>query len=245
MTNDRCFTALQRALDARGEAEHPVRLWWRDDDAIEPTPALDRLIGFELPVGLAVIPALVSPALADRIEGRTIAVLQHGWAHINHEPPGSKPAELGAAREPSAVLRELADGQSRLRALFGARFVPILVPPWNRITEAIATRSTEFGYSAVSTFAEAPAPTTCAYVQTDLDPIAWKRGRSFIGDDASIAWLLELLARKDAAPIGLLTHHLVHGEDLWRFLDRLVAVTRRHPAVQWLSPVQALAAQTP
>src|SRR5205807_523163 len=114
--------------------------WWRDDDAAAPTAALDRLLGLgSQPLALAVIPANLDPALPGRLDGhrmdgRRIDVLQHGFAHRNHEPPDRKKAELGAARPPGAVLDELRAGWSRLAAAFGDRALPVLVPPWNRIT---------------------------------------------------------------------------------------------------------------
>ena len=44
------------------------QLWWRDDDARSPTPALARLIACAapdgIPLALAVIPAGLDPALA-------------------------------------------------------------------------------------------------------------------------------------------------------------------------------------
>ena len=51
----------------RAEGLH-LPIWWRDDDAIAPTPALDRLAALaedlSLPVHIAVIPKHAEPALA-------------------------------------------------------------------------------------------------------------------------------------------------------------------------------------
>ena len=42
-------------------------------------------------------------------------------------------------------------------------------------------------------------------------------------------------------PTGLMTHHAAHDEALWRFLDRLLAVTKSHRAVRWLAAREAFA----
>ena len=131
--------ALRRLLDPLAEAGQSIDVWWRDDDAIAPSPALDDLLEaanrHSLPLALAVIPEPAVPALGDRLgtEGDTIVVFQHGFAHRNHAPKGEKAAELGAHRPPAAVMAELGRGRVKLEDLFGARFLPVLTPPWNRI----------------------------------------------------------------------------------------------------------------
>ena len=37
-------------------------------------------------------------------------------------------------------------------------------------------------------------------------------------------------------PIGLLTHHLVHDEAMWRFLEEFLTHTSVRPGIEWLSP---------
>src|SRR3954453_23987825 len=93
--------------------------WWRDDDATAASPALDRLLALsDEPLALAVIPAGPEPSLAQRVDGRPVDVLQHGFTHANHEPPPAKKAELGRARGFSIMLTELAEGRHRLQAMF-------------------------------------------------------------------------------------------------------------------------------
>ena len=103
------WPALRDELDTWAEAGRTATLWWRDDDAVEPTPALDRLLALaarhEIPLALAVIPARASTALARRIAGSgpRIAPLQHGYAHRNHAPPSEKKAELPRTKGPWVV----------------------------------------------------------------------------------------------------------------------------------------------
>ena len=67
------WSDLTDELDAWRAEGRIASLWWRDDDAVAPAPALDRLAGLAgehgVTVGLAVIPALVQPSLAPWLEG--------------------------------------------------------------------------------------------------------------------------------------------------------------------------------
>jgi hypothetical protein len=168
-------------------------------------------------------------------------VLQHGWAHANHRPSGERSAEYAADRPLAVMTAELARGREHLRDLFGARFLPVLVPPWNRIDDAVVAALPGLGFRALSVFGPRAAA-ALATVNTHLDPIAWRAGRGFVGDAKALGDLVDHLAarrvgRVDAdEPTGLLTHHLVHDAALWRFLDRLLARTAAHPAARWLDP---------
>ena len=97
---------LNEELDAWATAGRSATLWWRDDDAVEPSPELDRLMTMaqarDLPIALAVIPARASEALAEwlkSLEARA-TLLQHGYAHQSHAREGEKKAELGPSARP-------------------------------------------------------------------------------------------------------------------------------------------------
>src|SRR5215510_5961720 len=118
------MTAAWRRLRDELDRWEPGRatFWWRDDDTTGPSAALDRLLGLgPQPLALAVIPHGMCAQLAERLAGRPVAVLQHGFAHRNHEPADRKKAELGAARHPAAVHEELRCGRAQLAAAFGAQ----------------------------------------------------------------------------------------------------------------------------
>lgn len=234
--------ALTAALDAMADEGRRLAVWWRDDDAIEPTPALERLLAISeqhgVPVGLAIIPEGATPGLAERLARSPHAfAIQHGWSHRNHEPAGARAAELGAARPAEIVLAELAAGRAKLAGLFGPRFFPVLTPPWNRIAPTIADRRGAIGLPVLTTFGHRSVDD--GIVDTHLDPIAWRTTRSYIGDEkaATIA-RQEIEARRDIpdAPFGLLTHHLAHDEAVWDFTEIAVAVLAAHPAVTWPAP---------
>ncbi len=243
------WDTLPQELELWRARERRATIWWRDDDAVRPGPALDRLLALSArhgaPLALAVIPAAAEPALARRLaEAPQAVVLQYGYAHRNHAPDDRKKCELGRSRPAEAVLAELAAGRDRLGALFGARALPVLVPPWNRISVELLPALPGLGYRGLSTYtprkAAHPVP-ELLQVNTHLDPIRWKPERRFLGEAAALDLLCgHLAARREGRadpdePSGILTHHAVHDEALWRFLDRLLATLATHPAVRPLT----------
>ena len=247
------WSDLSEELDAWRDEGRIATLWWRDDDAAAPGPALDRLAGIAgehaVTVGLAVIPALASGALATWVESARVEVLQHGWAHRNHATDGGKKSELGRHRAPGVVTADLAKGLAKLRGLARARSLPVLVPPWNRIDPALIPALPPAGFRGLSTFgprrAAEPAPglrqTNC-----HVDVVDWRGGRGFVGEDRAIAAVAgHLAARRTGSvdpdePTGLMTHHAVHEESTWTFIARFMERTRHHPAARWLTPSEAI-----
>ena len=247
------WSDLSNELDAwRGEGRI-ASLWWRDDDAAEPGPALDRLAGIArehaVTVGLAVIPALATGALATWVESARAEVLQHGWAHRNHAAAGEKKSELAGGRASGAVMAELSRGFGKLQETMRGAWRPVLVPPWNRIDPGLFAGLPRAGFRGLSAFgprrAAAPAP-GLAQTNCHVDVVDWRGGRGFVGDDRAIAAVAGHLAARrarsvdPAEPTGLLTHHAVHEEATWTFLARFMERTRCHPAVRWLAPGEAV-----
>jgi hypothetical protein len=141
----------------------------------------------------------------------------------------------------------LAGGRARLLALAGERLLPVLVPPWNRFPDALVTALPGLGFCGYSTFSPRAVPYPAKdvrQVNTHVDLIAWKRGRGFVGEARALAEAVEhLTARRtgvvDATePTGWLTHHAVHGDDLWAFLERLFERTGAHAGIRWRSPTE-------
>ena len=236
-----CFDPLMRELDSWQAAGEVARFWLRDDDAVEPTPALDRLLSITathgVPVTLAVIPEPTGPELADRLADAPQAeVAVHGWAHVNHAPPTQKKQELGAHRPPGVVLTELRNGFEKLRALHGGRFVPMLVPPWNRIDPVLIPHLGEAGFAALSVFGP-EKPGDLPLVNTHVDLIDWhgtRGGRNGAVLVAEIVMRLRAMHKSGPGVMGFLTHHLVHDEAAWDFFDGLLGETAAHPACRWV-----------
>jgi len=157
MTADRIWRPLVEELARRQRAGRKAEFWLRDDDAVDPTPALDRLLGltgeFAVPLTLAVIPALTDEQLVARLdEAPHVTVAVHGWAHRNHAPEDQKKQELGPHRPREAVLDDLARGLSHVTGLHGARAVSMLVPPWNRIDAGLVSALGSIGFAALSVY---------------------------------------------------------------------------------------------
>ncbi|MDH3593485.1 MAG: polysaccharide deacetylase family protein [Rhodospirillales bacterium] len=241
---------FEQELDAWAEAGSSATFWWRDDDAVEPTAALDRLLALaaaqEVPVATAVVPGRSCIALGRRLAAAAdIAIpLQHGYLHRNHAPAGEKKAELGDHRPSAQVCEDLMRGAARMAAILGPGALPVLVPPWNRIAPELVPMLPELGLTGLSTYgaraASAPVP-GLTQVNTHVDIMRWDAPRGFLGESEALGLFRgHLEARRRAGtgradadpsePTGLLTHHLAHDEPAWEFLERLLPVLTRHPA---------------
>lgn len=244
MTSDlqRFQQQLTAHLDWFAERGRKVRFWWRDDDAVAPTPALDRMLELanrhDVDLALAVIPKDATEALAERLSAEPHAfVLQHGWQHKNFQRKdlGEKAAELGSRRDPDALMAELNDGKARLEALFGEKFLPAMVPPWNRIAPEICRRLPGIGLPGLSTFTWFNFPRE-TQVQSHVDILKWKKQVRFIGwESARLRFDLQLTRRRNTGdePLGLLTHHLVHDAGCFEFLEVFLEISAHHDGADW------------
>lgn len=265
--------ALDTELCAWAAEGRTATLWWRDDDAVADSPALMRLLElatrFDAPLALAIVPRLAEQPLVEMIGAvRAVTPIIHGYAHINHAPAAEKQAEFGAHRAIEAMRNELGEGLSVLRAMFGARLMPVLAPPWNRLADDLYACLAPLGYCGVSAFRPAfrriPAP---GLVQTNchIDAIDWRGQRGQRPVDAVLDELTLLLRLRrlhphnspgaqvfgKALPIGfdpdeptgILTHHLVQDAACWEFLSHLLAVIAPHcrpnGGARWLTCAQA------
>jgi peptidoglycan/xylan/chitin deacetylase (PgdA/CDA1 family) len=241
---------LAAELDRWEEAGRIARLWWRDDDAVAPTPQLDRLLEIArgTPLALAVIPQPAEPVLAERLADQPqVAVLQHGWRHANHATTGKK-NEYPAERAPADVAAEIAAGRDRLATLFGGRALPVFVPPWNRFADQFAPLLAAAGITVLSQQAPRATklPTGIAALDVHLDVVDWHHGGGFVGSDAALGRLVaELRAQRatgDESAIGVMTHHLVMDGATEDFLACLLATIAEHKAARWAAMPELVAA---
>lgn len=244
---------LSAELDRWQADGRAATLWWRDDDAVASTPALDRLIALHRRCGvapaLASIPAHAGADLAAALEhDPAIAVLQHGYAHDNHAGEGERAIELGGKRRREAIVAELARGWARLHGLFPERLLPVMVPPWNRIAPELLPDLHALGFRALSGFAprrarEAVAGLVQANCHADL--VDWRAGRRFRGEQRTLDQICSHLearrcGRADAdEATGVLSHHRVLDASAWGFLEALLERCNRHPGARWLRPEDA------
>lgn len=245
------FAAVAAELELWREQGLVLPVWWRDDDAIEPSPALDRLLALsarcEAPLHLAVIPEPATQELAARLSRATnVSVLPHGWQHSNHAPPDQKKAEFGPHRPVAEMLEDIGRGWRRIRGLFGAQALPIFTPPWNRIAPDVVAGLPGTGIQGLSTFGRRKAGFAAAgisQVNTHIDPVAWHAGGGLVATGQLCSHIAEeLQARRqgladNAEPLGLLTHHLVQDEATWSFTAMWLELLRGSAVAKWVPPV--------
>lgn len=250
MTSATLWQPLQDELVRWRQAGLAASLWLRDDDAVEPTPALDRLIGltraFAVPVALAIIPARTGPALAHRLGAeKHIHPVAHGWSHANHAPAPEKKQELGNHRPRRAVLDDLASGLGRLREFHGGNLTAMLVPPWNRIDPALLDDLPDLGFTGLSAFGHKLASTDrLTVVNTHIDIVDSRAGNRCRDPHMLVTNLIQELKQAREAgggPVGVLSHHLVSDDDAFRFLHDLFTCAAQSGAARWSTPRELLA----
>lgn len=232
------------------DAERKLALWWRDDDARNPTPALSRLLELSkrhnAPLALATVPDGDPDAVAAAL-GPLNCLLQHGVTHADRSGGRSPPFEFGPEDPVVGVADTIETGAARL-ALTG-RFVRLFVPPWNRINPNLTAALAQTGFVGVSGFGEFCQPGEVVRLDTHIDLLRWKGGARFRG-----AWRILMRLRRMAKerrlaeawdePIGFLTHHLDHDEASWRFLDSFLGEIGRRNAIEIVDVREAIGLET-
>lgn len=235
------WDALERELDIWRSRGRKAVFWWRDDDAQTEGAPLDRLLDLSerlrMPLALAVIPIGAEPSLERRLaRAERVRVLQHGWNHTDHAPPGRPKSELSATRAPAEVQAQLEDGRHRLEAMFGDRFLPVLVPPFNEMSYHLADAVRHAGYGFVSVYGDFPG-LPLASRNIHLDIIDWPTGQA-AAPAVNVRRAVGALKLRRygivpaSAPIGVVTHHLVHDAAIWSLADELLGRLVRHPAAE-------------
>lgn len=224
---------LGAELDLWSRAGHAPVIWWRDDDARAPTEALERLLELSrrhaAPLTLAAIAGPELPRLVRRVsEDPHIEIAVHGFTHVNRQPEGAGFGEVIDSDTVQAVRERL---EATIWAFHEAGAAPTLfVPPWNNLSRQLLAALPGSALSAVSAFDQAMDETDAvARIDAHLDILRWKGGARFRGRWKFLMRMRRLLARRRTTgawdePIGLLTHHLDHDHQTWRFLETFLMV---------------------
>ena len=246
MAAAKMFERLSEELDRWDEQGLSPRFWWRDDDVQRPGAALERLLNissrWRMPLALASIPRGVDTGLAEVLRDfARVHVLLHGYSHQSHAPASERNMELGGHRPCGRIRAEIEQGLHAFQELFGAQFVPVLVPPWNRIHPEVLECLAQTEILGLSTLGprkqDCPLP-GILQANVHVDIMNWKQGRRFAGLESCIDQLLrhldaKRLGRADRQePTGIMSHHLVHDEACWAFLEDLFAFLHERPGVQ-------------
>jgi hypothetical protein len=228
---------LSLELDSWLTSGRVASFWWRDDDVADITPAFVRLRSlverFEVPLALGVIPSAATPALAAEVNHWVkVAVLQHGEMR----------GEGGSSNRPAeGIVAEIEQGRSRMEKLFAERFLPILVPPWERLTPGLVSALPAMGYRGLSAVGGTRFNVgELIQVNAHVDVVN-RRGGEFAGERNCLEAAVSHLRRRRLGggeaeeATGLLTHHLMMDEAAWHFVERFLLATLPHPAVRWLN----------
>ncbi|MCO6187650.1 polysaccharide deacetylase family protein [Rhizobium sp. L1K21] len=246
------LSVLEDELAAWTRAGRKPVIWWRDDDAIEPSAALDRLLGlaqrFRFPICVAVIPGLVTPELGvclDATQG--VCVATHGYMHTDHSAKEQKKTELTEnlpSRSVETVLTELETARQRMRQLFGDAAADLLVPPWNRMSDAVAAALPQAGFKVVSGFAERRFNPAVAQMDCHLDLMEWrpvKKGKALAAILVELEAQLRFARETGRDHIGILSHHLVHDETAWETCEALMQFICENTVLQTASVLELAA----
>jgi predicted deacetylase len=213
---------LGTALD---EADAPVEVFFRDDDAGWGDARLlrlaDRFAAHGLPLDLAVIPAELTPALAEALLPRPVGLHQHGYAHLNHQRSGRK-CEFGSDRSRAEQEADIAAGRDRLRALLGSRLDPFFTPPWNRCTRDTGKALVALGFAALSREHRAEPLGLLVEVPVHLDVAR------LAPDELDARFAAHVRA---AGPVGVMFHHAVMEDEDFARADALLELLAGHAAV--------------
>jgi peptidoglycan/xylan/chitin deacetylase (PgdA/CDA1 family) len=218
-------------------------IWWRDDDAVDGSDQLDRLIDLsrevEVPVHLAIIPREAKPALVERIRDEDhIFPIVHGWGHRNQAAPGEDRSEFSINRPLADNKEEAQEALRKLRLLLPGKVLPVFVPPWNHIDDELLGMLADLGYKVLSTCDPRTVEVNEAglkQINTQLDPIAWRDNEQLHAQEYITGKLLTNLKRRrqgkddNGEPFGLLTHHRAMNEDVWDFTRQFWQEMRNGP----------------
>jgi len=250
-------------LDRWAERGLTARFWVRDDDACEMSSNLARLHelaeSYDLTIGLAVIPAKVEPSLLEFFnkENRRFHPMCHGWRHVNHAPPHKQPAEFGGNRPVATMYQEAELAFGKFSQHFTERCV-IFVPPFGQISKEMIEALPGIGFAGLSggpswlefkllrltdwriRIPGVKVPkSSIPRLDVQIDPINWRQGAAHTVETICRTLTRCLRARRMGflatdVPIGLVTHHQVHNESIWRVCGDILDVLRTHKAVNFL-----------
>lgn len=209
-------------------------VWWRDDDAIDHTENLEKLLKLSehvgVPVHLAVVPKQATTELAEAVSPLSnIIPVVHGWSHTSHTNQVGNNNEFSDERPLKSRVQDVTLGLERIQSLFGSLTVPMFVPPWNRFGTSLVPELEKSGYQFVSTSGARQTRflgSNMEQINVHFDPIAWRRHRNLKNPEKLITQICQNLADRrlgradNTEPFGMLTHHLAHSDSVWEFAER-------------------------
>jgi hypothetical protein len=218
-----------------------VDFFFRDDDAgwcDERLFALLDLFGcHSLPLDVAAIPRAMTTTLASELGARiaaapeTVAVHQHGFAHLNHEAEGRK-CEFGPSRPRELQRLDVESGRRLLAEVYGLAVSDVFTPPWNRCTEATGEALRAAGFRVLSRDATARplGVEGLSELPVRVDWFARRKGVRLNPEE--LGTLLAEAACDTASPVGVMFHHELMDDGELSRAGELLALLASHPSAR-------------
>ena len=133
--------------------------------------------GLGVPLAMAVVPDWLVPDVTALIAGAgDIHVLQHGVAHADYSGGRGRRMELCGGALPSGLRQALIRSRNVLSTSFPSSLIEVMVPPWNRIDEAVLSILAGSGFLGLSTLGPRCAERRHGLVVNNvhIDIIDWK-----------------------------------------------------------------------
>jgi hypothetical protein len=204
-----------------------IGFWWRDDDYTKPTPFFSNLMNLreelDIPLSLAVVPFGLDQLHSNPHFQEDVEVLQHGIAHHNW---GTDERKIELIKGPQ-TLKKLQEGYKILESFYLKSFVPVLVPPWNRIDERLIPHLQELGFKGLSSFANQYTNFNglLPILNTHLDVMDWKTKQMKSLDVLEHEY--NDLIHIGHKFIGILTHHLVMQPEDFEVLKVFLSLLKK------------------
>lgn len=217
---------LAKTLAVKSQSGAAISFWLRDDDAFQDNEKVRRLLSLckshSVPMAWAVVPEKLEDSLVELFRNESlVTVIQHGFAHKNHGKGSGTSGEFQYHRPVETMREEAKLGQQILASRFGQQFLPIFVPPWNQISEAMIAELPKLGFVGLSRFGHEEKSNPVTICNSHCDLLKWKPQAHFAGEEKLLNCLIEEL-QKGNTKIGILTHHLDHDQATDDFLQKLM-----------------------
>ncbi len=217
---------LAKTLTEKSQSGPPISFWLRDDDAFQDNEKVRRLLSlcnkYSVPMAWAVVPEKLEESLVKLFQSEPlVTVIQHGFAHQNHGKGSGTSGEFQYHRPLEKMRADAKSGQQILAQRFGKQFLPIFVPPWNQISDAMIAELPKLGFLGLSRFGDEEKTYPFKICNSNCDLLKWKPQVHFAGEEKSLNCIIEELQRGNFN-IGILTHHLDHDAETEEFLQKLM-----------------------
>jgi hypothetical protein len=128
---------------------------------------------------------------------------------------------------------------------FGGQYLRVFVPPWHGFDARFLPLLPRYGIGWISR--KGPRPSERAteglrQANAHAAPIRWSVPPSFGDEEEYLSTIVDHLRGRRVRsydfdePTGILTHHLVQNDASYAFIARLLDLTAKHQAAEWLNP---------